>query len=248
MAERKVIVKRLDAIEDFGAMTVLFTDKTGTITSGSVQLADALDLDGRRSDEVARLARLNAGLQRGYTNPMDQAIMAGAPAVDEHLRIAEVPYDFQRRRLSVLVDEHGTATLVTKGALSSVLDVCTTARTGRGDEPFDAVRDTVQRQHADLSSRGHRVLGLAVRALPGRRDAAVAEETGMTLVGLLAFADPPKSDAAQAIRDLADLGISVRLITGDNRPGRRLHLRSGRADRRAVARAGHRAHVRRRAR
>jgi Mg2+-importing ATPase len=217
MAGRKVIVKRLDAIEDFGAMTVLFTDKTGTITSGSVQLADALDPDGRRSDEVARLARLNAGLQRGYANPLDQAIMAGAPAVDERLRIAEVPYDFQRRRLSVLVDEHGTATLVTKGALSSVLEVCATARTARGDEPIDAVRDAVQRQHADLSSRGHRVLGLAVRALPGRRDATVADETGMTLVGLLAFADPPKSDAASAIRNLADLGISVRLITGDNR-------------------------------
>ena len=217
MAERKVIVKRLDAIEDFGAMTVLFTDKTGTITSGRVQLADALDLDGRRSDEVARLARLNAGLQRGYANPLDQAIMAGAPAVDERLRIAEVPYDFQRRRLSVLVDEHGTATLVTKGALSSVLEVCSMARTAHGDQPLDAVRDAVQRQHADLSSRGHRVLGVAVRALPGRRDAAVADETGMTLVGLLAFADPPKSDAGSAIRNLADLGISVRLITGDNR-------------------------------
>ena len=93
MAERRVIVKRLDAIEDFGAMTVLLTDKTGTITTGSVDLKDALDLSGQPDDEVRRLARLNAGLQHGFTNPMDQAIMAGVPAPEDRLRIAEVPYD-----------------------------------------------------------------------------------------------------------------------------------------------------------
>jgi Mg2+-importing ATPase len=217
MAAQQVIVKRLDAIEDFGAMTVLFTDKTGTITTGSVELGVTLDVDGQPSAEVQRLARLNAGLQRGFGNPMDQAILTGAPQVDPRLRIAEVPYDFQRKRLSVLADENGTATLITKGALASVLDACTTARTAGGVVPLDSVREAVQQRFSELSANGYRVLGLATRALPGRSEVTAADEADMTLVGLLAFQDPPKPDATQAIRNLADLGISVRLITGDNR-------------------------------
>jgi len=217
MAAQRVIVKRLDAIEDFGAMTVLFTDKTGTITTGAVELDATLDVDGQTSSEVQRLARLNAGLQRGFGNPMDQAILAGAPQVEPRLRIAEVPYDFQRKRLSVLADENGTATLVTKGALASVLETCTTARTLAGVVPLDSVREAVQQRFADLSANGYRVLGVATRALPGRSEVTAADEAQMTLVGLLAFQDPPKPDGAQAIRNLAGLGISVRLITGDNR-------------------------------
>jgi P-type Mg2+ transporter len=217
MAAQRVIVKRLDAIEDFGAMTVLFTDKTGTITTGAVELNATLDVDGQTSSEVQRLARLNAGLQRGFRNPLDQAVLAGAPQVEPRLRIAEVPYDFQRKRLSVLADEKGAATLVTKGALASVLETCTTARTRAGVVPLDSVRDAVQQRFADLSANGYRVLGLATRAQPGRSEVTAADEAEMTLVGLLAFQDPPKPEGAQAIRDLADLGISVRLITGDNR-------------------------------
>ena len=132
MARHRVIVKRLNAIEDFGAMTVLLTDKTGTITTGVVQLDTTLDVDGQNGDEVRRLAQLNAGLQRGFGNPTDQAIMAEAPQPDQRLRLGEVPYDFKRKRLSVLVDEAGTTTLVTKGALHSVLEVCATrANQGR---------------------------------------------------------------------------------------------------------------------
>ncbi|MFE9689443.1 magnesium-translocating P-type ATPase [Micromonospora sp. NPDC005806] len=217
MAAERVIVKRLEAIEDFGAMTVLLTDKTGTLTTGTVTLTDSLDVSGRPDDEVGRLARLNAGLQRGFHNPMDSAIMAGQPAADERARIAEVPYDFTRKRLSLLVQDGGTRTLITKGALSAVLEVCATARTGRGVVPLDEVRDAVERRFADLSAQGHRVLGVAVRALPDATTATTADETRMTLVGLLTFQDPPKPDAAQAIGRLARMGISVRLITGDNR-------------------------------
>jgi Mg2+-importing ATPase len=217
MAAHRVIVRRLDAIEDFGAMTVLLTDKTGTLTTGAVTLTASLDLDGRPDDEVTRLARLNAGLQQGFHNPMDNAIMAGVPTPDPGTRIAEVPYDFSRKRLSVLVDDKGTATLITKGALASVLAACATAQTTRGTVPIDSVREAVQRQLAELSAQGHRVLGLAARPLPGATTASPADETQMTLVGLLTFQDPPKADAEQAISRLADLGISLRLITGDNR-------------------------------
>ncbi|BCJ57527.1 magnesium-translocating P-type ATPase [Micromonospora endophytica] len=217
MAAHRVIVKRLAAIEDFGAMTVLLTDKTGTLTTGSVTLTDCLDLGGTPDAGTARLARLNAGLQQGFTNPMDTAIMAGQPPADPARRIAEVPYDFTRQRLSVLVDEDGVATLITKGSFGAVLAVCATARTDSGVVPLDQVRDRIQQRFTELSERGHRVLGLAVRELPGARTASVDDETQMTLVGLLAFQDPAKPDAAEAIDRLTTLGVAVRLITGDNR-------------------------------
>jgi Mg2+-importing ATPase len=217
MAERRVIVKRLDAIEDFGAMTILLTDKTGTITTGSVELKDSLDVRGQPNGEVLRLARLNAGLQRGFANPLDQAIMANAPPQDERLRIAETPYDFTRKRLSVLVNDDNTPTLVTKGSFTSVLGVCTSAWTGTGQEPLDRVRDQVEHVFADLSAAGYRVLALAKRSLPGATATSAADETDMLLIGVLAFQDPVKPDAEQAVRTLADLGVSVRLLTGDNR-------------------------------
>ena len=217
MAEQRVIVKRLDAIEDFGAMTILLTDKTGTITTGSVGLKDALDLSGQPDDEVRRLARLNAGLQHGFSNPMDQAITAGAPPPDDRLRIAEIPYDFTRKRLSVLVDDNGTPLLITKGAFASVLKACTTARSGGQQVPLDSVRDQVQHTFEELSAAGYRVLGLATRQRAGATTASDNDETGMTLVGVIAFEDPAKPGADECIRHLAELGVSVRLVTGDNR-------------------------------
>lgn len=204
MAAERVIVKRLDAIEDFGAMTILCTDKTGTLTAGAVRLDAALDTGGAPSPEVLRLARLNAALQQGFANPVDAAVLTGAPAIDQALRLDEVPYDFHRKRLSVLVDEGGTPTLVTKGALESVLTAC-------ADAPD--VGELFER----LSGDGYRVLGLAVKPLPGRTSVSAEDETGMTLAGVLAFHDPVKPGVAEAIADLARLGISVRLITGDNR-------------------------------
>ncbi|WP_165521963.1 magnesium-translocating P-type ATPase [Micromonospora zingiberis] len=217
MAAHRVIVKRLEAIEDFGAMTVLLTDKTGTLTAGNVTLTASFGVDGGPDREVTRLARLNAGLQRGFANPMDSAIMSGQPPIDPALRIAEVPYDFSRQRLSLLVDEAGTATLITKGSLAAVLRGCTTARTGAGVVPLGTVRDRVEQRFAELSAEGHRVLGVAVRVLPAARTATPEDEREMTLVGLLAFQDPAKPQAAEAIDRLSTMGISVRLITGDNR-------------------------------
>lgn len=217
MAAHRVIVKRLDVIEDFGAMTVLLTDKTGTLTTGAVTLTACLSVDGEPDDEVARLARLNAGLQHGFPNPMDQAIMAGQQAADPAARIAEAPYDFTRQRLSLLVRDGDAPVLITKGALRAVLDVCGTARTGGRSVPLDEVRDRVLERFTTLSDEGHRVLGLALRTMPGATTASAADEREMTLVGLLAFHDPPRGDAAAAIRRLAGMGIVVRLVTGDNR-------------------------------
>jgi Mg2+-importing ATPase len=216
MAADQVIVKRLDAIEDFGAMTVLCTDKTGTLTVGAAQLDRALDVTGEPSDEVLRLARMNAGLQHGFANPLDAAILRDAPPQEVALRLDEVPYDFERKRLSVLVDG-ATPMLVTKGAFVEVVDVCRDAQLDGHTVAVESIRAAAEELFARLSSEGYRVLALATRALPGARSADAGTEEAMTLRGLLAFADPAKDGAIEAVRELAALGVSTRLVTGDNR-------------------------------
>jgi magnesium-transporting ATPase (P-type) len=146
-------------------MTVLCTDKTGTITAGAVQLDRAVDPSGRPSEEVLRLARLNAGLQHSFPNPLDQAILAGAAPVEAGARLDELPYDFQRKRLSVLVDDHGSPLLVTKGAFDKVLEVCITAEVDGRTVALEQVRAGLERSLATLSADGYRVLALASRPL-----------------------------------------------------------------------------------
>jgi P-type Mg2+ transporter len=217
MANEDVIVKRLSAIEDFGAMTSLCTDKTGTISTGVVRLDGALDLDGNASDEVLRLARLNAGLQQGFANPLDQAVLTGTDPIDQQLRVDEVPYDFIRKRLSVLVDDPAGRLLVTKGALTNVLAVCTMASIGGRDVDIAIAADDLQSRFEALSSDGYRVLGLATKEAADLDHCSAADEAGLTLRGILVFHDPPKTGAAEAIGGLAEMGVSIRLVTGDNR-------------------------------
>jgi len=216
MADKQVLVKRLDAIEDFGVMTVLCTDKTGTITAGVVNLDGAIDSHGVPSDRVLRLAYLNAKLQKGFANPLDGAIImsVGSKFADVPV-LNEIPYDFQRRRLSVLVSDPGSV-MITKGAFESVLAVCTTGRDGEGVVPIDSIRDDLTKRFAGLSAEGNRVLAIATRSLPDAKGVTLVDENQMTLEGLLVFQDPPKSDAREAIQELAGLGINLYLITGDN--------------------------------
>jgi len=219
MAAERVIVKRLDAIEDFGAMTVLCTDKTGTMTSGTVELAAALDPEGQASPEVLRLAALNARLQTGFGNPIDAAIDQAAPAAaGGATRVDELPYDFTRKRLSVLVRDGDVTRLVTKGAFESVLQACDRVGAPSGaTRPIDQARAGLLARYADLSGQGYRVLGLATREAGDLARLAPGDEAGMVLVGLLTFLDPPKPDAREVLGELAQAGISVRMITGDNR-------------------------------
>jgi P-type Mg2+ transporter len=224
MARKKVIVKRLDAIEDIGAMTVLCTDKTGTLTVGAARFDDAVDADGASSTEVRDLARVNAALQQGFTNPLDAALLQGAHDV-QAVRLDEVPYDFNRRRESVLVDGT-TPLLVTKGAYAEVLSICTRVREDGADVPLASVSDRVLKLFDRLCDEGSRVLALATRELPGRRNVTATDEFDMTFRGLLIFADPPKPGAADAVGELATLGVAVRVITGDNRLAARHVARS----------------------
>ena len=220
IAKRRVIVRRLDSIEDFGSMSIFCSDKTGTMTAGQVVLDAALDVAGKPSTTVARFCYIDAFFQVGLKNPIDDAICAAVKCdVSKVVKLGELPYDFDRRRLSVLVKDGASApTLVSKGALDAILAVCTRAQTADGSTvPIAKVNDAVQKLFLDLSNQGFRVLGVATRELKGATSTKLADEASMTLVGFVTFADPAKPDAAQTLKDLADNGISVRMLTGDNR-------------------------------
>jgi Mg2+-importing ATPase len=221
MAAKGVIVRRLAAIENFGSMDVLCTDKTGTLTEGVVRLDGALDVEGQPSDEVMRYGYLNARFQTGLSNPLDEAIQALAqPDVADVRKLDEVPYDFVRKRLSVVVEDGRDPPLViTKGALDRVLDVCTQVQTGPAVAPLDgAYRAKIRQRYADWSGQGYRVLGVAIRAGDSPdRPYTRADEHSLTFVGFLLFFDPPKAGVTETIADLAKLGVVLKIITGDNR-------------------------------
>jgi P-type Mg2+ transporter len=220
IAKHRVIVRRLDSIEDFGSMSILCSDKTGTMTQGTVVLDSAIDLDGKPSADVQRLSCLNAALQVGLANPIDEAIIRASKLDTSFTKLDELPYDFNRRRLSVLVKSSAAGSkpaLITKGALDAVLDVCTHAQSAGGTVvPLAKVSAAIQKRFADLSAEGFRVLGVARKEIAGTK-VAVADESHMVLVGLLTFADPVKPDAAKTLAEFATSGVSVRMLTGDNR-------------------------------
>jgi Mg2+-importing ATPase len=194
-------------------MDVLCTDKTGTLTEGVVRLDGAWDPAGAASPDVLALATCNAALQTGLANPLDDAILAAraAPPPDV-VKVAEIPYDFVRRRLSVVVRTPDGVRLVTKGAVEQVLDVCTTAA-GR---PLDAAgRDALRARVHAWSGRGIRVLAVADRALPARPSYGRADEAELRFAGFLTFFDAPKEGVGEALAELRRLGVAVKLISGD---------------------------------
>jgi Mg2+-importing ATPase len=220
MAKGGVIVRRLTSIENFGSMDVLCTDKTGTLTEGVVQLDGALDARGQPSEEVFRLVYLNAHFQTGLSNPLDEAILAhGQPDIRGVEKVDEVPYDFVRKRLSVVIRSDSQAPyIITKGALDNILEVCNQMQDGEASVPLDdARRAEIQQRFAAWSEQGYRVLGVAVghgveELRPYTRD----DEKGMTFAGFLLFFDPPKPGVQETIADLARLGVGLKIITGDN--------------------------------
>jgi len=225
MGRRGVIVRRLEAIENLGSMDILCTDKTGTLTEGTIVLNGALDAGNRPSDEVNRLAFLNAALETGIENPLDAAIVAAGKSagLTTHgfAKIDEIPYDFLRRRLTIVVAEDGAPTqhlIVTKGAFSNVLDTCSSLERDAVDIPLTTeLRAELDTVFKAKGAEGFRVLAVATRRVAARERYGRADEHGMTFRGLLVFSDPPKADAQRTIHDLAQLGIRIKVISGDNR-------------------------------
>jgi Mg2+-importing ATPase len=227
MAAGGVIVRRLSSIENFGSMDVLCTDKTGTLTVGVVQLDAAFDARGDASEEVLRYAFLNASFQTGLENPLDEAVVAeaGKKGLDTgaYTKSDEIPYDFVRKRLSVVVTEpSGMSLMIIKGALEGVLGICTHVRQDGADVPLDAAgREAIETRYAEWSGQGYRVLGVAVKpAACGASGQALCtrdDEQDMTFAGFLLFFDPPKPGVGETVADLARLGVRLVVITGDNK-------------------------------
>jgi Mg2+-importing ATPase len=225
MSRRGVIVRRLEAIENLGSMDILCTDKTGTLTEGTIVLNGTLDAANRPSDEVRRLAFLNAAFETGIENPLDAAIVAagqGAGLTTHGFeKIDEIPYDFLRRRLTIVVAEGGNPTqhlIVTKGAFSNVLDTCTSFEHDAVDIPLTTeLRAQLEAVFKAKGADGFRVLAVATRRLAAKPRYGRDDEQGMTFRGFLVFSDPPKADAQRTIHDLAQLGIRIKVISGDNR-------------------------------
>jgi Mg2+-importing ATPase len=219
MARAQVIVKRLSAIEDFGSMDILCTDKTGTLTVGAVELRSALGLDGAPSELVLQYAYLNAFYQRGYANPIDDAIMAKASGDLRGTEVlGEIPYDFTRKRLSVVVRTKEATLLVEKGAVDSVLATCSKAQAPDGSElALEEAEAGIRSQFEAWSNEGFRVLGVAFKPATVKQELGPEDESDMILAGFLLFDDAPKPDAGDVLRELATLGISLRMVTGDNR-------------------------------
>ena len=219
MAKERVIVRRLASIENLGCMDVLCSDKTGTLTEGKVRLHSAVDTAGKPSGRTGLYAYLNSSFQTGYSNPIDDAIIAaGCKEASGYRKLDEEPYDFVRKRLSVLVTGGGKNLLVTKGALAGVLEVCTAAEAGAGEEQgLESIRPQIQKLFADLSGEGLRTLGVAYRDMGPETAIQKSHESGMTFLGLLVLEDPLRAGIAETLRRLLDLGIATKLITGDNR-------------------------------
>jgi Mg2+-importing ATPase len=216
MARARVIVKRLSAIEDLGAMTVLCLDKTGTITEGVVQLHSATDVDGRESDKVYTYAYVNATFESGFTNPIDETIRRSRQIdVSAFAKVDEVPYDFIRKRLSVIVAEAGRRILITKGAVHNVLDVCSLVEHADGaTEPLSAYRALIEQRYANLSGDGLRCLAVAYRVLSDTASGTRDDERDLIFLGLLSLADPPKPNVAATLGELRQLGVRLKLVTG----------------------------------
>ncbi|WP_313682541.1 magnesium-translocating P-type ATPase [Klebsiella africana] len=228
MSRRKVIVKRLNAIQNFGAMDVLCTDKTGTLTQDNIILEHHLDVSGHESDRVLTLAWLNSSSQSGARNLMDRAVLRFgegriAPAIKERfVKLDELPFDFVRRRVSVSVEDvrHGDKSLICKGAVEEMLMVATHLREGDNVVALDETRrDLLLAKTKDYNAQGFRVLLVATRKLDDSaltRPLCTADEQGLTVEGMLTFLDPPKESAGKAITALRDNGVAVKVLTGDN--------------------------------
>jgi P-type Mg2+ transporter len=218
MALKKVIVKRLASIENFGSMNIICSDKTGTLTEGTVQVESALNVNSDANDKVFLFAYLNAFYETGFTNPIDKAILSYHKLdLSGFLKIDEIPYDFLRKRLSIAVSYGDKHYMVTKGALANILDVCSSVEISEENiVDIASMNDKIQKHFAEFSNQGFRTLGIAYKNIPSGSLINKSDEKDMTFLGFLTLFDPPKPNIIDTIASLKKIGVSLKIITGDN--------------------------------
>jgi Mg2+-importing ATPase len=220
MSRKKVIVKHLHAIQNFGAMDVLCTDKTGTLTQDHVVLERYVDVTNRQSEDVLRYAYMNSFYQTGLRNLLDRAILGHSDLDVERncKKVDEIPFDFKRRRMSVVIDYEGRHVLICKGAVEEVTAVCDNYQVDEDINPLiKLIRDDLMDEYRSLSAEGYRVLAIAYREFDRTKTTfSVTDEGELTLLGYIAFFDPAKDTSARAIDALTRSGVTVKILTGDN--------------------------------
>jgi P-type Mg2+ transporter len=219
MSEKGAIVKHPESIQNFGSMDVLCTDKTGTLTENQIALIRHLDTEGNDSENVLLYSYINSFFHTGLKSPLDDAIVRFRHiGIDEYRKIDEIPFDFIRRRLSIIVARKSGRVLVSKGAPEEILRVCSSAERGGGVVPLtDAIREQINDLYLAQSAEGFRTLAVCYRTVPDdQAKFSIDDETGMVLLGLITFIDPPKESARDSIRLLAQSGIELKILTGDN--------------------------------
>jgi len=218
MAKKKVLVKQLSAIEDFGSVEILCSDKTGTLTEGEIALDKHVDVHGQDNEDVLKFVYLNSYFQTGIKSPLDDAILKyQRPAIVEYEKVDEIPFDFNRKRLSVVVRHGGENLLIAKGEAEGVLAVCATVMIDGASQPFDEGRRAEAAEtFKKLSADGFRTLGVAFRKVEQQGAYALDAEREMTLAGFAAFLDPPKEGIRAVLEALKNNGVSVLIMTGDN--------------------------------
>lgn len=218
MAAKKVIIKKLSAIQNLGEIDVFCSDKTGTITEGIVELNKALDIDGKENHKLLLYAYLNASYETGFTNPIDESIRQLKNIdISAYAKADEVPYDFIRKRLSIVMQNANQHIMITKGAVANIVEVCTKVENSEG-QTFDleARKADIQKEFEQLSNEGFRVIAVSFKDVTGDPVINKDDETAMTFLGFLIFSDPLKKGIVESIQKLRDKGISLKIITGDN--------------------------------
>jgi Mg2+-importing ATPase len=226
MAKGKVIVKRLASIENFGSMDVLCSDKTGTITDGTVKLQSTIDVNGKQSDKVFLYAYLNASFESGFINPIDEAIRSFKSIdVKDYIKLDEHPYDFIRKRLSIMLTEPAlssgaqqTHIMITKGAFVNILGICTKAEMEDGKVvDLKEVAESLEKQYEEYSGKGYRTLGVAYKNIETKSTIEDELEVDMIFLGFITLFDPLKENIVNTIKELKTLGVALKIITGDNK-------------------------------
>lgn len=219
MAAKKVIVRELKAIENLGEMDVLCSDKTGTLTEGVIKVSAAVGPTGENSEKVMLYAYRNAYFETGFVNPLDDALRnLGHIKIGSCIKHDEVPYDFIRKRLSVVIREGGHHIMITKGAVANILQCCSYAELPDGTAvSLDKVEADIENLYQQFSSQGFRTIAISYKDVSGDPSINKDDESGMTFLGLVTMSDPPKEGIIESVKQLRQTGVSLKIITGDNR-------------------------------